>query len=153
MLLDLEQPLQLATDRLHKVCNDTTRVKEVLENTMFKVAIADAGGLPGAVIWACDGATHDYLFRQSSFIEALTETARGYAKFPLPDRWKACVLCSFACSPLVDGSILVARDPNKGALSDWTVSRAADSGSILVLQGQDEDAKDSREIRVAPCFL
>ena len=147
--LNLVQSLTLAHDRLTKKCNDDNKVEQIMGDTLFKVAIADSGGLPGAVIWAADRALQPMTISQGSYIQELVGRAKGYAKFPEPQRWRQCILCSLTHPPLRLTSVLVPRQAEDDTSKDWTVTQASESGSVLV------EAKegDYQEIRVAPCFL
>ena len=147
--LSFDVSLGLARDRMNKKCNDAGRVEQIMESTLFKVAIADAGGLPGAVVWAADSALHDATLQSSSYISELVNRTVAYAKFPSQACWIACLLCSLARPPLMDSSILVPHEPEDRKSKDWTVRRASESGSVLVVNRED----GFKEIQVAPCFL
>lgn len=149
--LNLEESLALARDRLVKKRADAQLVDQIMGDTLFKVAVADAGGLPGAVIWAADRALQNMTLTQGTFIAQLVAEARSYAKFPEKGRWEQCILCSFARPPLKGHSVLVRRqhgDNGDEESKDWTVTNASESGSITVTT-----RGGFKEIRVAPCFL
>ncbi|CAB9511248.1 expressed unknown protein [Seminavis robusta] len=149
--LKLEESLALAKDRLVKKGAGTELLSQILGDTLFKVAVADAGGLPGAVIWAADRAGQSMTLDQGTFIAELVAEAKSYAKFPAKGRWEQCILCSFARPPLKGHSVLVPRqsgDNGDEESKDWTVTRASESGSITVTT-----RGGFKEIRIAPCFL
>lgn len=147
--LNLKMSLKLAGDRLRKKGVDGARVKSILEKKVFQVAIADTGGLPGAVIWVADRAQQERTCEMGSYISELVKQTVSYAKFPQQDRWEQCILCSLARPPLKMNSVLIPRQTEDDTSKDWTVKDASESGSILI----SATANGSLEIRVAPCFL
>ncbi|CAJ1926732.1 unnamed protein product [Cylindrotheca closterium] len=136
-VLDTATRKKMAAECLQGNANvDKNQISNILENDLFQVALADTGGLPGLVEFACE-----YNFQQgnSSPVQHLHLKVAAYVNKKWDAKMKSIVSASLSRIRVSNAFVLMA-----GTDTTFTVQSALDGGTIFL---------QNHEIRLAPAVL
>lgn len=133
---------------------------DILKSSLFKVALADTGGLPGFVVMLGRLAAGKTVAHAESYVQQLQTTVNRYLNKSVPERINIAILVSLARPPLKRTSKLLVKRIDEGRDSatagkagskkkdiSWTVQDASDSGTVNVIDVGD-GGMDNQDVEI-----
>lgn len=131
-MLNPRMCLELASERIDSKLENLSSLniqlpdkEDIVDSTLFKVALADTGGLPGWVVELGSLACNSNVWKTGSYVSAIHDAVKRYLKAPNHDRVKISMLVGFARPPIAMSTELlqeyVETSGSKRRRRAWTV--------------------------------
>ncbi|CAJ1936998.1 unnamed protein product [Cylindrotheca closterium] len=134
-VLNFEHRAQLAKNYLLATGKfEQDKVEMILQDSLFRVALADTGGLPGLVVYTCQ---YDFDKDTCSVVQHLHHETASYIQKGWDKRMES-IFSAYLARRKVFPSMELVKDGN------YTVQDALDGGTIFLKEG---------EIRLAPALV